>query len=190
MRGAAPAATIGPMPPHCDSMDGPVVTAARDALDAARVELVLPYVPEAGEAEVRRAFDAVSSARQQGPAAREVADLHFYETVVRIHRAGEGAPYTGLKPAGLDVGPVIPVAERAIATGSAEELIGLLCRSIESEATRRVARVVELGRRANGDVAANREYVEAMLGLQVWAHKLHQCVASSPHEAHGHAHGG
>ena len=113
-------------------------------------------MPEEGEPEVREAFEAVSTAWEQGPAARAVADQHFYETVVRIHRAGEGAPYTGLKPAGLDVGPVTPVA---------------------------------LGRRANGDVAANREYVEAMLGLQVWAHKLHQCVTSPPHEAHGHGHG-
>jgi hypothetical protein len=53
-------------------------------------------------------------ARHEGPASREVADRHFFETVVRLHRAGEGAPYTGLKPAGLDVGPVIPVAEHGL----------------------------------------------------------------------------
>ena len=166
------------MPPHCDSMDGPVVTAARNALEAERVELILPYVPEDGESEVRRAFDAASAVRAQGPAARELADLHFYETVVRIHRAGEGAPYTGLKPAGLDEGPVIPLAERAIETGSPDELIGLRCGTVETEVRRRLERVVELGRRADGDIAANREYVEAMLGLQVWAHKVHQRVVA------------
>ena len=172
------------MPPHCDSIDGPVVTAARNALDAASVELILPYVPEDGEAEVRRAFDAASAVRKQGPAARELADLHFYETVVRIHRAGEGAPFTGLKPAGLDVGPVIPVAERAIESGSADELVRLLCGAVETEATRRLERVIELGRRADGDIAASRQHVEAMLGLQVWAHKVHQCVVAASHDAH------
>ena len=44
--------------------------------------------------------------------ARELADRYFFETLVRIHRAGEGAPYTGLKPAGRDLGPAVPAAVR------------------------------------------------------------------------------
>ena len=82
------------MPPHCDTMDGPVVSAARKALETEDVNLALAYVPESGEAEVRSAFEKVRRARKADPAAREVADLYFFETVVRIHRAGEGAPYT------------------------------------------------------------------------------------------------
>lgn len=80
------------MPPHCDSLDGPVVTAARRALDADHVELVLPYVPEGAEAEVRAVFGQVRDARVLGGQARDVADRHFFETVVRLNRAGEGAP--------------------------------------------------------------------------------------------------
>ena len=96
------------VPPHCDSLDGPVVQAALRALDADNVDLVRPYVHESGEAELRQAFDLSRKARAQGPEAREVADRYFFETAVRIHRTGEGAAYTGLKPAGLDVGPVFP----------------------------------------------------------------------------------
>jgi hypothetical protein len=114
------------MPPHCDSLDGPVVNAARTALEAGDVALVLPFVRADGEAEVRRVFDSVLPVRELGPEAREVADRLFFETVVRIHRAGEGAPYTGLKPAGLSVGPVIPLAERAVNTGSPGEVVDFL----------------------------------------------------------------
>jgi Family of unknown function (DUF6448) len=89
------------MPSHCDTMDGPVVSAASKALEAEDVNFALAYVPESGEAEVRSAFKKVLRAREaDDQAAREVADLYFFETVVRVHRAGEGAPYTGLKPAG------------------------------------------------------------------------------------------
>ncbi len=102
------------MPPHCDSMDGPVVAAARRALEKEDVNLILPYVKDSASADVRAAFEKALRARRSDPAAREVADLCFFETAVRLHRAGEGAPYTGLKPAGLDVGPVIPVAEKAM----------------------------------------------------------------------------
>lgn len=173
------------MPPHCDSMDGPVVTAARKALEANDVDIALPYVAGDAEDEVRRAFEAVMGARGQGSAAREVADLHFFETVVRLHRAGEGAPYTGLKPAGLDHGPVIPIAERAIETGLPEELIALLTGRVEEEVRERFDQVMDLKARAGGSVVANREYVEAMLDLQVWSHRLYQATTA---KAHGHQH--
>src|SRR3990172_5539024 len=121
------------MPPHCDTMDGPVVGAARKALEQGQVELVLPYVPSADEGEVRAAFRQVMEARKAGGAAREVAERYFFETVVRIHRQGEGAPYTGLKPAGLDVGPVIPLAEKAIETGNPDELLNMLTDTLRAE---------------------------------------------------------
>ena len=77
------------------------MTAARRALDAGNVDVVLPFVPEQGEAEVKDVFQSTLRVRQLDDEAREVADRLFFETVVRVHRAGEGAPYTGLKPAGL-----------------------------------------------------------------------------------------
>jgi hypothetical protein len=92
------------MLPHGDSMDGPVVKAAMKALDTRDVRAVLPFVPKQGEAEVTEVFEKVINARLQSSEAREVADRHSFETVVRIHRAGEGAPFTGLKPAGLGHG--------------------------------------------------------------------------------------
>jgi hypothetical protein len=177
------------MPPHCDSIDGPVVAAAAKALEAKDARVVLPFVPKDGEAEVVTAFEQATAARRLGPEARKVADRYFFETVVRIHRAGEGAPYTGLKPAGLDVGPVIPVAERAIVSGTPDELVDLLTGELATEIRGRFEELLRLGARANGDLEANRAYVEAMLGLQVWAHSLHQSIHSHAHEhAHSHAH--
>jgi hypothetical protein len=170
-------------------MDGPVVTAARRALEERDVALVLPYVPPEAEDEVRSAFDSVVDVRIRGPRVREVADLHFFETVVRTHRAGEGAPYTGLRPAGADEGPVIPVAERAVGSGSPDELVRLLGDRMSREVRDRLARVKELGAKANGDVEANREYVAAMLDFQVWAHALHEAIGRPGHEhPHGHGH--
>jgi uncharacterized protein DUF6448 len=177
------------MPPHCDSMDGPVVMAARRALEARAPQVVLPYVPKDAEDEVRHAFDAVIAIREHDPVVREVADRHFFETVVRLHRAGEGAPYTGLKPAGLDHGPVIPVAERALETGSPDELVELLSRRVEDQVRTRFAQVMDLKAKANGDLDINRAYVEAMLGLQVWSHSLYAAAGSSAHEHH-HDHAG
>ena len=88
------------MPPHCDAIDGPVVKAAVKALEAGDVRLILPYVHKEGEAEVIRAFEKVLPVRKDGVGTREVADLYFFETVVRVHRAGEGARTRALSPPG------------------------------------------------------------------------------------------
>jgi hypothetical protein len=177
------------MPPHCDSMDGPVVKAAMEALESADVRVVLPFVPEEGEPEVTEAFEKVIKARVQSPEAREVADRHFFETVVRIHRVGEGAPFTGLKPAGLGHGPIVPVAEKTIEVGSPDELVKVLTDTVEGQIRERFEHVMHLKREASGEgVTEMREYVEAMLGLEVYSHKLYECAHSEPHGEGTHHH--
>lgn len=129
------------------------------------------------------------NARNGNPAVNEVADLYFFDTVVRVHRAGEGAPYTGLKPAGLSEGPVIPVAERAIETGDATELIRLLSDKVAQEVNRRFGDVVARQPHAQESVEAARKYVETMLGLEVWSHKVYGCLEGGAHdEAAGEIH--
>ena len=175
------------MPPHCDSLDGPVVQAARRALEADNVNLVLPYAPKTAEREIIEVFDKVVQARRTDAICREVADRYFFETVVRLHRAGEGAPFTGLKPAGLEVGPIIPIAEKAIETGNAAALEESLVAAVREQVTDRFHHLGHLRAGAHRGVDAARAYVEAMLGLQVWAHALYQATRAKGH-APGHAH--
>jgi hypothetical protein len=177
------------MPPHCDSLDGPVVTAARRALEAGDVDLVLPFVPEHAETEVRTMFTSVQSARASGEAARDVADRLFFETVVRVHRAGEGAPYTGLQPAGMDVGPAIPLAERAIETGSTQPVAEYLTRVLDEELQHRLERVSTLAAAKDRSVPDGRAYVEEMLGFQVYCHHLLEALHAPAHGDAGHQHG-
>ena len=97
---------------HCDGLDGPVVKAAQKALAEGNVNLVLIWVQQNDEAEIKHAFEKTLAVRKLNAEAKELADLYFFETLVRIHRAGEGAPYTGLKPAGRDLGPAIPASDK------------------------------------------------------------------------------
>lgn len=176
---------VGIMPPHCDSLDGPVVTAARRALDAGNVDVVLPFVPEQGEAEVKDVFQSTLRVRQLDDEAREVADRLFFETVVRVHRAGEGAPYTGLKPAGLSFGPVIPLAETAVETGTAEPVSDFLSDELNRQLGRRLDEVNRLAAGKGRSVQDARRYVEAMLGFEVYCHRLFQTLHAPAHHGHG-----
>jgi len=101
---------------HCDTLDGPVVAAARKALDTGNVNLVLLWVQKKDETDIRNHFQKTVAVRKAGGQAKELADMYFFETLVRIHRAGEGAGYTGLKPAGK-IEPPIAAADKSLETG-------------------------------------------------------------------------
>jgi hypothetical protein len=163
-----------------------VVSAARQALEAGDVDLVLPYVPAQDEEEVRRVFAAALPIRALGDAARAVADQLVFETVVRLHRAGEGAPYTGLRPAGLDVGPVIPLAQQAIETGSPTEVADYLAGALRRELKHRLEEVSSLSAAKDLSVDHARAWVEATLGFQVYSHHVLGAIEAPAHEAHEH----
>jgi hypothetical protein len=158
---------------------------AKKALETGNVKFILPYVPKESEGEVIAAFNKVLPLHQQPNGAHEIADMFFFETVVRLHRAGEGAPYTGLKPAGLDEGPVIPIAENAIEAGSVEELKMTLTHIIADEVEKRFEHMQHLKQHADESVDMTREYVESMLGLQVWSHKIYLTATAEAHEKAG-----
>jgi len=168
---------------HCDTLDGPVVMLARKALETGNVNLVLPWVREQDEAEIREAFRHATAVRKLGEQARTLADRNFFETLVRIHRAGEGAPYSGLKPAGQDLGPAIPAADRALEEGSVHKVVTLLTDAVRAGVHEHFhAAVARKGFDAN-DVRAGRSYVEAYVPYIHYVERLWQ-AASSP--AHGH----
>jgi hypothetical protein len=174
---------------HCDSVDGPVAKAALAALDTGNVNLALPYAPADAESEVKAAFAQSLKVRGLGSDAKTLADRAFIETTVRLHRAGEGAPYTGLKPSGIDYGPAIAAAERALATGDLMQVNALLAEEVEHVLHGRFDHVVETRRAAKeaetgGDVPAARQRVSAELGFVTYVEGLHQAVQGAPGHEH------
>ena len=168
---------------HCDGLDGPVVKLARNALDTGNVDLVLPWVPKDGEAEVRRAFDHTVSVRKLGPEAKSLADTFFFETLVRVHRASEGAAYTGLKPAGLDLGPAIPAADKALDSGSVDSVESLLTEAIRKGLREHFHDAMSQKTFAPHDVAAGRRYVKAYVTYIHYVEGLWE-AATKPAEGH------
>jgi hypothetical protein len=145
---------------HCDTLDGPVVSAARMALTESNVNLVLIWVQKQDEAEIKQAFEKTLAVRKLNAEARNLADMYFFETLVRIHRAGEGEPYTGLKSAG-DLGPAIPAADKAVQDGKLEPVAKLLTDAAHNGLHKRFEEVSARKNYPKNDVEAGREYVKA-----------------------------
>jgi hypothetical protein len=181
LAGALLAAT--PASAHCDGLDGPVVAAARKSLDSGDVNSVLIWVQPKDEAEVRRAFTEAVAVRKLDAQARDLADRYFFETLVRVHRAGEGAPYTGLKPAGRDLGPAIPLADEAVAAGSERDLAAFAVKEVQQGIHEKFA---DLQRKRNfrrDDLAAGREYVASYVTFVHYVEGLHEAAEAG---AEGH----
>lgn len=168
---------------HCDGMDGPVVKAAKEAFAKGDVSLVLIWVRKNDEAEIREAFDRTMNVRKLSPQARELADTHFYETLVRIHRAGEGAPYTGLKPAGRDLGPAIPAADLALKSGDVAPLTNLLAEKMRAGLLDRYKKAMSAKSFKVQDVGAGREYIEAYVTYIHYVEGMYE-AAMSPASGH------
>lgn len=179
-----------PASAHCDALDGPVVQAARTALEKNDVSLVLRWVPPDREADVRTAFARTITVRALGDEARGLADTWFFETLVRIHRAGEGESFDGLKPAG-HIEPFVAAVDGSLTTGSVESVVGNVTAHVSRGLRQRFTRARDARARADGNVEAGREYVRAYVDYLHYVEALHKTGANGGAEhtesvAHGH----
>ncbi len=169
---------------HCDTLDGPVVIDAQGALATGDVSPVLKWVKADHEAEIRAAFAEATTVRKLSPAAAALADRFFFETLVRIHRAGEGAPYTGLKPAGSGDAALM-AADRAIADGKIDALVGEVTTKIDRLLRARYAELERSRAHRDHNVAAGREFVAAYVNF---IHLYESLAGMSDAPAHTEAH--
>lgn len=176
-------AIASPLRAHCDTMDGPVVKDAIVALNADDVTGVLKWIRPEDEREIRTLFDQVMTVRAQGGPARTLADRYFFESLVRIHRAGEGAPYTGLKPAGT-VEPIIAASDRALEQGEIDALVDRITTHVAEGIRQRFQKTLLTRQHAEHSVSAGRAYVAAYVEFTHYIEGLHRVAAGG-----GHAHG-
>jgi hypothetical protein len=170
-----------PAAAHCDSVDGPVAADVRAAVAAGDPTPILKWVPAVDEDAVRDAFAHAAEVRELGEAGRELADRWLLETVVRIHRAGEGEPFTGIKPSG-SIDPGIQLADRALDAGSPDALAAAVTGHVERVIRERFTRALTARKAASDSVEQGRAYVAAYVELMHTIEGLHHALAGG----HGH----
>ena len=164
---------------HCDSIDGPIASDVTIALESGDVTPVLKWIPVGDESNIIRLFAQTRDVRELSDVAREVADSYFLETVVRIHRAGEGAPYTGLKPAGTQE-PIIMKSDSAIANASLESLEKELLEFVSHGMAERFEAVSKAREHADESVGAGREFVERYVIFMHYVERLYRNATTNP----------
>lgn len=154
---------------HCDTEDGPAVQDGRRALEAGNVNIALKWVHPEGEDEVRASFDAAMANRARGGDGSAATDRQFLEALVRVHRAGEGAGFDGIKPTGAELPPEVEAADACVAAGNLEALRSLISEDRWSELERRF-HVMQSKRDFDvDDLDAARDYVGAYVSFYKYA---------------------
>ncbi|HYQ92822.1 MAG TPA: DUF6448 family protein [Candidatus Competibacteraceae bacterium] len=168
---------------HCDSLEGPVVQDARIALEQGDPTPVLKWVNQAHEDEIRDVFKQTMAVRTKGDDAKHLADRYFFETLVRLHRAGEGEAFTGLRPAS-SVDPGIAAADKALQAGSVKELAKDLSAALSEGIQQRFAVALERQKHAATSVEAGREYVEAYVDYIHFVESANRLVSEGVSHQH------
>lgn len=174
-----------PASAHCDAEDGPVAKDVTRALAKGDIEPILKWIREGDEAEMTGVFEQARRVRAAGADAKAMADRYVLETAVRLHRLSEGAPYTGIKPAGQPVPAPVAAVDRAVNDGEIDSLITHLQDAVEYEVRSRFARMQDSQKTASHRVADGRRFVHAYVELVHYVLALHNTLRASHHPGGG-----
>ena len=167
---------------HCDTLDGPVIQDARKALETKDITPILKWVKQKDEKAVRAEFAKALNAK--GKKNADAAENKFFATLVKIHRAGEGASFSGLKPAG-EVEPAITEADKALASGSADVLIKLVTDDVANGIRTRYEHAAATYKHKDESIEQGREFVEAYVAFTHYVERIHMdATAKEAHDEH------
>ena len=161
-----------PVAAHCDTLDGPVVGAARKALESGNINLVLVWIQKKDEAEIRNRFQKTIAVRKINAQAKDLADMYFFETLVRLHRMGEGAGYTGLKAAGK-IEPPIAAADKALESGKLDGVVKLVSERMHMGLERHFKETTSKKKYNPDDIAAGRAFASAYVEYTHYVERLY-----------------
>jgi len=176
---------------HCDTMNGPIIPEAQAALAAGDVTPILKWVKPEGEAEIRTAFAQAVAVRKFSPEAAALADRYFLETLIRVHRAGEGAPYTGLKDEPAE--PVVVMADNTITQGSADDMIAKINAHLGAVIQEKYDALMKAKADKDKSVEAGRKYVAAYVDYMHYVENVHAAIVAEVghhHESAAGSHSG
>lgn len=186
-------AMIGNASAHCDGMDGPVITEAKAAIERRDVTPLLKWVPQSDERELKSAFTNTLRERSASKASPDAVDKKFYATLVRIHRKSEGAPFTGIKPAG-QIEPIVAAADTSLKEKNVDHVVEHVLTQLEKSVRDKFAATVRSKEHVDESVEHGREFVANYVQFVHFVEALNNMATEQPEhqaadkKASGHAH--
>jgi len=176
---------------HCDTMDGPVIKDAKIAIEKNNINYIFKWIQPQDENELKNAFLLAMKVRILNADAMILADTYLFETLVRLHRSGEGVPFIGVKPSGSPIDEKILAADKSIELGNLSPLDGHVRNELIPELEKRFNKVMSLKEYDVNNITAGRAYVEAYVQFFKFAEgeeENHNMVHQAGSSNSGHQH--
>ncbi len=170
---------------HCDSYDGPVVKDALKALENNNPGLVMKWIDAKHEKEIKDLFSKTMKYRSGDKEIYALLEKHFLETLVRVHREGEGEPYTGLKPAGTTK-QIIQLTDTALEEQDFDGFLLKFNGHVNEILKEKYKKVAQLDKVKNESVQKGRDYVAAYVDYTHTIEIMHDILehTGGAHEIH------
>ena len=160
---------------HCDSYDGPVIQDAYKALEKKDVSFVLKWIEPSQEAEITTLFNKTVDLKNKDAEIYSIVEKHFLETLVRLHREGEGAPFTGLKPAG-STELIVQMTDEALQNQDIEAFLEKFSAHTERFIHEKYEKVAALKLVKDNSVEQGRAFVAAHVDYMHTVEALHRIL--------------
>lgn len=170
---------------HCDSYDGPVIKDALKALETNDPALVMKWIEAKHEKEVADLFSKTMKYKTADKEIYSLLEKHFLETLVRIHREGEGEPYTGLKPAG-STKQIIQLTDTALADKDLQTLLEKFNGHVGKIFKEKYEKVIQLEKDKDQSAEKGRAFVAAYVNYTHTIEKMHDILihTGNAHDEH------
>lgn len=157
---------------HCDSIDGPVVNDAKRAIISKKIDPVLKWIRNEDENSMKSVFEHTLKVRGLSKEAQKLADLYFFETLVRVHRASEGEGFMGLKKSG-QTSTSIEATDKALEQGNIASLADEISNEVRKAVLLKFDKAYNLKKVSEKSPEDGRDYVKSYIELTHFIEGIH-----------------
>lgn len=161
-----------------DEMPGPVLKAAKIALETGNVNYILIWVPENYENTVKNLLEKTCCKRSSVLNTQKQAYDWYYETVNRLFSASRACDYLTYQSKAFAENPLVLKVYKAIESGNFEKIRDEIPVSYEADAQQRFLHVMNLRDYPVNNIAAGRSYVSAFFDFNRYVHDLSSDIIS------------
>ena len=157
--------------------NGPVMRAAKMALETGNANYILIWVPEESENTLKNLIEKTCCERSSRKNIQNLAINWYFQTVSRLKYANGWPHCPGMKSERSDEKPIVLMVERAIETGNIEEIIGVIPCTHAGDVRQRFHHVMDKRNYNVDNIADGRAYVSSFIDLIVYLNNLYTSIS-------------
>jgi hypothetical protein len=163
------------MPKYPDEMQGPVVKAAKMALETGNVNYILIWLPEESENTLKNLLEKTCCTRSSRMNMKNRAYDWYFEMVNRFFNIGRPRDNLTIR-GGLAEKPLDLKVDKAIESGNFEEIRDIIPVTHEADAKQRFLHVMNMRNYPVNNIAEGRAYVSAFFDFNRYMHDLYSGI--------------